>query len=99
MNLKRRNNREYFENLDFNLVSDNKIFWNPKNFNNITITKGRIVHADDGKRTNTFNNTLIIKIIVIPVNEDLLENIINIDSTILATTEKYKRYLDILEIK
>ena len=99
MNLKRRNNRDYFENLDFNLVSDNKIFWNPENFNNITITKGRIVIADDGKRTNTFNNTLIIKIIVIPVNEDLLENIKNIDSTILATTEKYKRHLDVLEIK
>ena len=43
MNLSWRKKRKYFENLDFNLFSDNKMFWNSQESNNIMQTKRRKV--------------------------------------------------------
>ena len=43
VNLSRRKKRKYFENLDFDLFSDDKMFWNSQESNNITQTKRRKV--------------------------------------------------------
>ena len=49
VNFSRCKKREYFENLDFDLVSDNKMFWNSEKCKNITLTKGRIAITGYGK--------------------------------------------------
>ena len=65
------------------------------------LTKGCKVITDNEKCANIFNIYFkgIGKELKIPINENLLENVISIDESFLAATEKYNRHPRIFKIK
>ena len=69
--------------------------------NNITLTERSKVTTYNEKCADTFNSYFnsVVKELKLPINEDLLQNVIDIDDPILASTEKYKRHPNILKIK
>ena len=83
-------------------VCDNKIFWKsiiaPFFLEQVTKKEGSKVITDDEKYADTFNTYFngALKALKILVNEDLLENVIDIDDTILAATENYMNHPSIL---
>ena len=109
--LLRKKKADYFNNLDLNLVRDNKTFWktispyfvnNLKKRSNITLVdeEGNTL-AEDEKIAETFNKFFgnIIKNLNISINSEVLENVSMIQDPIIAAIEKCKRHPSILKIK
>ena len=100
-----------FNNLDLNLVRDNKMFWktispylvnNPKKTSKITLVdeKGHTL-SEDEKIAETFNKFFgnIIKNLIISINSDVLEDVLMMQDPIRAAIEKYKQHPSILKIE
>ena len=109
--LLRKKNADYFNNLDPNLVRDNKMFWktispyfvnNPRKTSKNTLVdeKGNTLFEDE-KIAETFNKFYgnIIKNLNISINSEVLEDVSMIQDPIIAAMEKYKRHTSILKIK
>ena len=109
--LLRKKKADYFNNLDLNLVRDNKTFWktispyfvnNLKKRSNITLVdeEGNTL-CEDEKIAETFNKFFgnIIKNLNISINSEVLENVSMIQDPIIAAIEKCKRHPSILKIK
>ena len=107
----RKKKADYFNNLDLNLVQDNKMFWktiSPYFANNLE-KRSKITLVDeedntlseDEKIAETFNKFFenIIKNLNIPINNEVLEDVSMIQDPILAAIAKYKRHPSILKIK
>ena len=109
--LLRKKKADYFNNLDLNLIRDNKMFWktispyfvnNPKKRSKITLVdENDNTLSEDEKIAETFNKFFgnIIKNLNIPINNEVLEDVPMIQDLIIAAIEKYKRHPSILKIK
>ena len=109
--LLRKKKADYFNNLDLNLVRDNKMFWktispyfvnNPKKTSKNTLVdeKGNTLFEDE-KIAETFNKFYgnIIKNLNISINSEVLEDALIIQDPNIAAIEKYKQHPSILKIK
>ena len=109
--LLRKKKADYFNNLDLNLVRDNKTFWktispyfvnNLKKRSNITLVDEESnTLSEDEKIAETFNKFFgnIIKNLNISINSEVLENVSMIQDPIIAAIEKCKRHPSIPKIK
>ena len=109
--LLRKKKADYFNNLDLNLVRDNKMFWktislyfanNPKKRSKITLVDEKDnTLSEDEKIAETFNKFFgnVIKNLNIPINNEVLEDVSIIQDPIIAPIEKYNRHPSILKIK
>ena len=109
--LLRKKKADYFNNLDLNLVRDNKTFWktispyfvnNLKKRSNITLVDEESnTLSEDEKIAETFNKFFgnIIKNLNISISSEVLENVSMIQDPIIAAIEKCKRHPSILKIK
>ena len=109
--LLRKKKADYFNNLDLNLVRDNKMFWktispyfvnNPKKRSKITLVDEKDnTLSEDEKIAETFNKFFgnIIKNLNISINSEVLEDVSMIQDSIKAVIEKYKQHPSILKIK
>ena len=96
----RKKKAGYFNNLDLNLVRDNKMFRmtisryfvNPKKNQKLRqLAKGNTL-SEDEKIAETFKNFFenIIKNLNISINDEVLEDVLMIQDPIIAAIEKYK---------
>ena len=99
----KKREKNYFENLDTENISDNKTFWKtvkPLLSNkcrlpvNVTLVKEDDVISDNGKIADIFNDffTNVVKNHNIIVSGDILYEANNIKYPALKAIEKYKKY-------
>ena len=109
--LLRKKKADYFNNLDLNLVRDNKMFWktispyfvnNLKKTSKITLVdkKGNTL-SEDEKIAENFNKLFgnIIKNLNISINRKVSEVASMYQDPSIAAIEKYKRHPSILKIR
>ena len=98
--LLRKKKADYFNNLDLNLVRDNKMFWKAISpyFVNNPKKRSKITLADEKDTFNKFFGN-IIKNLNIPINNEVLEDVSMIQDPIIAAIEKYRRHPSIVKIK
>ena len=109
--LLRKKKADCVNNLDLNLVRDNKMFWktispyfvnNYKKRSKITLVDEKDnTLSEDEKIAETFNKFFgnIIKNLNIPINSEVLEDVSIIQDPIISATVKYKRHPSILKNK
>ena len=98
--LLRKKKADCFNNLDLNLVRDNKMFWKATSpyFVNNPKKRSKITLADEKDTFNKFFGN-IIKNLNIPINNEVLEDVSMIQDPIIAAIEKYRRHPSIVKIK